>query len=77
VSREHYRLLLGNLYFVYKAMEEQADANQADAVYGPLHSPSELARVPGLEEDLVHYYGGESWRDAIVPSPATTEYIER
>ena len=42
----------------------------------PLHAPSELGRVPGLESDLEYYYG-EDWKGLITPSPATTDYVNR
>ena len=65
----------GQLWHVYRALEEHSEALAADPVAGPFVRP-ELARVAHLEDDLVHL-GGEDWRADLDPLPATAAYADR
>ncbi|WP_067894434.1 biliverdin-producing heme oxygenase [Nocardia vaccinii] len=65
----------GQLWHVYRALEEHSDALASDPVAGPFVRP-ELARVAHLEDDLAHL-GGEDWRADLDPLPATAAYAER
>ena len=71
VSRDNYKQLTANFYFVYRAMEEEID--KLDDF--PLHDKL-LNRTNKLEQDLRYYYG-VMWRDMIQPSPATKNYVKR
>ena len=63
------------LWFVYKALEEAADALRSDPVAGPFIQP-ELMRTAELERDLAHLRG-ENWREGLVALPATRAYAAR
>ncbi|WP_435187780.1 heme oxygenase (biliverdin-producing) [Streptomyces sp. bgisy126] len=63
------------LWFVYRALEEGADALREDPVAGPFIQP-ELFRTAALEQDLAHLRGPD-WRDGLTPLPATEAYAER
>ncbi|WP_328317155.1 biliverdin-producing heme oxygenase [Streptomyces sp. NBC_00388] len=63
------------LWFVYRALEENAGALAGDAVAGPFVLP-ELMRTAALEQDLA-YLRGPGWRTGLTPLPATTAYAER
>jgi len=71
VSRDNYKQLLTNFYYVYRAMEEEI-AKQNDF---PLHDKL-LDRTNKIEQDLRYYYG-VMWRDTIIPSQATANYVKR
>ncbi|ERN39932.1 heme oxygenase [Rubidibacter lacunae KORDI 51-2] len=75
VEKTSYRKLVGNLYFVYSAMEEEMARHEAHPVVGKLHFP-ELDRKQSLERDLTFYYGA-SWREEIALSPAGEAYVQR
>jgi heme oxygenase len=75
VSREAYRDLLGQLWFVYKALEERALELSGDPVVAPFIDPV-LNRLALIERDLEHFYG-PLWRDNITPIPVSLEYAER
>lgn len=70
-----YRRYTEQLWFVYRALEDTADALAADPVAGPFVRP-ELTRTPALERDLAHL-GGPAWRAEIRPLPATAAYAAR
>ncbi|MGI5468433.1 heme oxygenase (biliverdin-producing) [Streptomyces sp. CA-132043] len=70
-----YRRYTEQLWFVYRALEQSADALAADPVAGPFIRP-ELTRTPELERDLAHL-AGPGWRDAARPLPATEAYAAR
>ncbi|MZE81227.1 heme oxygenase (biliverdin-producing) [Streptomyces xinghaiensis] len=72
---EAYALYTEQLWFVYRALEEQADALVGDPVAGPFLR-TELRRVPELERDLDHLRG-PGRRAAAVPLPATAAYAAR
>ncbi|MGW9450993.1 biliverdin-producing heme oxygenase [Streptomyces sp. NPDC055632] len=63
------------LWFVYRALEEGAEALREDPVAGPFIQP-ELFRTAALEQDLAHLRGPD-WRDGLSPLPATEAYAER
>ncbi|GAA2947803.1 MULTISPECIES: biliverdin-producing heme oxygenase [Streptomyces] len=63
------------LWFVYRALEDGADALREDPVAGPFIQP-ELMRTAELERDLAHLRG-EAWREGLEPLPATAAYAER
>ncbi|GAA2475696.1 biliverdin-producing heme oxygenase [Streptomyces gobitricini] len=63
------------LWFVYRALEDAADALRDDPVAGPFIQP-ELFRTPELERDLAHLRGA-GWRAALTPLPATAAYAAR
>ena len=63
------------LWFVYRALEDGAQALREDPVAGPFIRP-ELMRTAELERDLAHLRG-EDWRDGLVPLPATAAYAAR
>ena len=71
VSRDNYKQLTANFYYVYRAMEEEID--KLDDF--PLHDKL-LNRTHKLEQDLRYYYG-VMWRDKIEPSQATKNYVKR
>lgn len=75
VDKQAYGRLVGNLYFVYSAMEEALLQHQSHPVVGPIVFP-ELHRRASLEKDLVFYFGPH-WRESLAPSPAGRAYVAR
>lgn len=73
---EAYTRYTEQLWFVYRALEESADSLTSDPVAGPFVR-GELFRLPALERDLTHLHGGTSWRETLVPLPATAAYAAR
>ena len=71
VSRDNYKQLTANFYYVYRAMEEEIE--KLDDF--PLHDKL-LSRTNKLEQDLRYYYG-VMWRDKIQPSQSTKNYVKR
>ncbi|CAM5347596.1 biliverdin-producing heme oxygenase [Streptomyces narbonensis] len=63
------------LWFVYRALEEGAEALREDPVAGPFIQ-AELFRTAALEQDLAHLRGAD-WRAGVSPLPATVAYAER
>ncbi|MEU3749971.1 MULTISPECIES: heme oxygenase (biliverdin-producing) [Streptomyces] len=63
------------LWFVYRALEEGAEALREDPVAGPFIQ-AELFRTTALEQDLAHLRGAD-WRAGVSPLPATVAYAER
>ncbi|MEI5100205.1 biliverdin-producing heme oxygenase [Streptomyces sp. PmtG] len=63
------------LWFVYRALEDGAEALRDDPVAGPFIRP-ELLRVAELERDLAHLRGA-GWRERATALPATAAYAER
>jgi heme oxygenase len=63
------------LWFVYAALERDAEKLAADPVAGPFVQP-ELRRLPSLERDLAHLHG-PGWREGLAPLPATQAYADR
>ena len=75
VSKESYKKLVSDLYFVYSAMEEEVDNLKDHPVIGNLQL-SDLNRKNSLEMDLRFYYG-PIWRSLIKPSEACEKYVNR
>ncbi|WP_327246708.1 biliverdin-producing heme oxygenase [Streptomyces sp. NBC_01320] len=63
------------LWFVYRALEDDAEALRSDPVAGPFIQ-SELMRTAALERDLTHLRGAD-WREGLEPLPATALYADR
>jgi heme oxygenase (biliverdin-producing, ferredoxin) len=74
-SREDYIALVGQQFFVYQALELVAEAMKHDPVASSFVSPK-LTRLPAIAADL-DFLVGPSWRDELVPLPATTRYVQR
>jgi heme oxygenase (biliverdin-producing, ferredoxin) len=75
VEKNSYRKLVGNLYFVYSAMEEEMHRLSQHPIVSKLYF-SELDRKATLEQDLFFYYGS-NWRDQVTLSPAGKAYVDR
>ena len=75
ISKESYRTLVSDLYFVYSALEEDFRIYENDPVLGALYLP-ELERVTALSTDLRYYYG-PIWRSIVKPSEACQRYVDR
>ncbi|MET8509654.1 biliverdin-producing heme oxygenase [Streptomyces sp. NPDC004787] len=63
------------LWFVYRALEDGAEALSSDPVAGPFIRP-ELFRTAALEQDLAHLRGPD-WRAGVSALPATEAYAAR
>ena len=75
VSKESYKKLVSDLYFVYSAMEEEVENLKDHPIIGQIQL-SDLKRVDALEQDLRFYYG-PIWRSLIKPSEACERYVNR
>tara|TARA_B100001996_G_scaffold2848_1_gene2485 strand:- start:118 stop:819 length:702 start_codon:yes stop_codon:yes gene_type:complete len=75
VSKESYRALVNDLYFVYSALEEEVGNLKDHPIVGNLQLP-DLNRKNALEMDLRYYYG-PIWRSLIKPSEACERYVNR
>lgn len=75
VSKESYRKLIANLYFVYDEIEKQMIENLNHPIIQPIYF-EELNRKKSLEQDLLFYYGPE-WITIVHPSEATKIYVQR
>ena len=75
VSKESYKKLVKDLYFVYRTMEEEIDKLEDDPIVSQINLP-DLKRVNSLERDLRFYYG-PIWRSLIMPSKACANYVSR
>ena len=77
VEKTSYRKLIGDLYFVYKAMEEEIDRLvQEDHPVIKHIGFKELFRRQTLEKDLEFYYGN-NWLDQIKISESAQSYVNR
>ncbi|MEV6169648.1 biliverdin-producing heme oxygenase [Streptomyces sp. NPDC051954] len=63
------------LWFVYEALETNAERLASDPAAGPFIQP-ELFRLPALERDLEHLRGPD-WRATLTALPATRTYATR
>ncbi|MFF2191839.1 heme oxygenase (biliverdin-producing) [Streptomyces sp. NPDC058157] len=72
---EAYTRYTEQLWFVYRALEDAADALRGDPVAGPFIRP-ELMRVAEIERDLAHLIGPH-WRESVTALPATRAYADR
>ena len=75
VSKEGYKQLVANFYFIYRAMEEEVDKLKEDPIVSKV-AFDELNRVNNLERDLRYFYG-PNWRALITPSDACQQYVNR
>ncbi len=75
VEKNSYRKLVGNLYFVYSAMEAEMERLKDHPVVSHIYFP-ELDRKQSLERDLQFYYGS-NWRNEVQISPAGQAYVDR
>jgi len=75
VEKTSYRKLVGNLYFVYGAMEEEMDKLQDHPIVSKIYY-AELNRKQSLEKDLLFYYG-PNWRQEVKISAAGRAYVDR
>ena len=77
VEKTSYRKLISDLYFVYKAMEEEIDKLvQEDHPVIKHIGFKELFRRQTLEKDLEFYYGND-WIDQIKISESARSYVNR
>ena len=75
VSKESYKKLICDLYFVYSAMEEEVDNLKDHPIIGQLQL-SDLNRVNALEQDLRFFYG-PIWRHHVKPTEQCQRYVNR
>lgn len=75
VEKSSYRKLVADLYFVYKAMEEEMDRLQDHPLVSKFYFP-ELHREKSLEQDLDFYFGA-NWQDTVQPSEPAKAYVKR
>ena len=75
VSKESYKQLVANFYFIYRAMEEEVDKLSDHPVVGKIEFKI-LNRTHALERDLRYYYG-PMWRSLIVPTEGCQRYVNR
>ena len=75
VSKESYKQLVANFYFIYRAMEEELDKLKEDPIISKI-SFEALNRTESLAQDCRYYYG-PNWRDLITPSEACQRYVNR
>ncbi len=79
IDKRIYKTMVASLWHVYRALEDECRKHSSNPVYGALHFPTELERVPALEEDLAYYFGS-GWRghpDVVACSACTQEYVDR
>tara|TARA_Y100000589_G_scaffold246128_1_gene233866 strand:+ start:354 stop:1064 length:711 start_codon:yes stop_codon:yes gene_type:complete len=77
VEKKSYRKLISDLYFVYKAMEEEIERLvQEDHPIIKHIGFEELFRTQTLEKDLNYYYGND-WMDQITISNSARLYVNR
>ncbi|MFI9598618.1 heme oxygenase (biliverdin-producing) [Streptomyces sp. NPDC052043] len=75
LSVDAYARYTEQLWFVYEALEDEAERLASDPVAGPFIRP-ELFRLAELERDLAHLRGS-SWRSEVSVLPATEAYAAR
>ena len=75
VDKASYRTLVGDLWFVYSAMEEEIGKLADHPVVGPIGFP-QLNRRSALEQDLAFYFGSD-WRSQVKATPGAQEYVAR
>lgn len=74
-SRDDYVALVEQNFFVYRALEQAAEARRDDEVARAFMSPA-LTRLPAIREDL-RFLIGDDWESRIAPMPATQHYVDR
>ena len=75
VSKESYKQLVANFYFIYSAMEEEMERLKDHPVVGKMYFEV-LNRTNALERDLIYYYG-PMWRSLIKPTEQCQRYVNR
>ena len=75
VSKEGYRQLVANYYFIYQAMEVEVLRLKDDPIVGPLNM-KELYRHRSLAKDCEYFYG-KNWDKTIYPTEACQKYVNR
>ena len=75
VSKDSYKQLIADFYFIYTALEEQVEKFKNDPFIAPI-AFDELKRVPALEKDC-EFYWGENWKNTISPTDACKNYVKR
>ena len=75
VEKNSYQKLVGNLYFVYSAMEEEMERHRNHEIMGKMYFP-ELNRKRSLEKDLKYYYG-DKWPEEVSLTPGGEAYVQR
>jgi heme oxygenase len=75
VSKDSYKQLIADFYFIYTALEEQEEKFKDDPFIAPI-AFDELKRVPALEKDC-EFYWGKNWRNIISPTDACKNYVKR
>ena len=75
VDEESYKTLVSDLYFVYRAMEEEVRRLKNNEFVKVVYFP-ELERELALER-YVRYYWGPNWRAIITPSDSAQLYANR
>jgi heme oxygenase len=67
------------MYHVYVTLEGRLNefAEKGNVVWKPLHRPHQLARTEALKRDLVYFLGKKVDFEALTPSTATQDYIDR
>jgi len=77
VDKSTYRKLVADLYFVYRAMEEEIGrlALEGHPVVSLISYP-ELNRCESLEQDL-NFYFGRDWSTSLQPTSSAKAYVER
>jgi len=75
VDKTSYSRLVGNLYFVYKAIEAEFEVHKNDPVLSKIYY-RELWREKSLELDMLFYFGS-NWREEVKPTPACEKYLAR
>ncbi|MBZ8178578.1 biliverdin-producing heme oxygenase [Oscillatoria salina] len=73
VTKQSFQKLLGNLYFVYNALEEELLRHSQHPVVSLIYFP-ELNRQANLEADLAFYYGN-NWQNLISAAEAGKAYV--
>ncbi|MFN5816411.1 MAG: heme oxygenase (biliverdin-producing), partial [Pseudanabaena sp.] len=75
VNKTAYSRLVGNLYFVYKAIEQEFEVHKNDPILSKLYY-RELWREKSLELDMLFYFGS-NWQEKVKPTPACEKYLAR
>jgi len=75
ISKENYKQLVANFYFIYRAMEEEMERLKDSPIVGPIYFDV-LNRVNNLERDLRYYYG-PTWRRDVAPTEQCQRYVNR
>jgi heme oxygenase len=75
ISKESYRQLVANFYFIYRAMEDEMEKLRESPIVGPIYSQL-LNRTNNLERDLRYFYG-PMWRSIVVPTEQCQRYVNR